>query len=306
MITAPGVYDLPAEAYHADPCPTPSLSASIAHELLSRSPRHAWQAHPRLSPQHEPEHRAEFDIGHAAHALVLGDERRFAIIDATDYRTAAAKAARDAAYAAGAVPLLPHQHEAAVAMARAVRAQLDRHEARGAFTDGKPEQTIAWQEPGGVWCRSRLDWLPNRITRGTIIFDFKSSTNAEPAAWSRTKIAAFGFDLQAGFYLRGLRALGHPETLRFAFVVAEVEPPHAMSVVGLSPAMMALADAKVERAIDIWRECVATNTWPAYTPRIAWAEGNSWDDVRWQERVAREERPTPAALEAARNWQAPL
>lgn len=304
MITAPGAYDLPADAYHADPCPTPSLSASVAHELLSRSPRHAWQAHPRLNPAHEPEHRAEFDIGHAAHALVLGDERRFAIIDAADYRTAAAKAARDAAYAAGAVPLLPHQYEAAVAMARAVRAQLDRHEARDAFRDGKPEQTIAWQEPGGVWCRSRLDWLPSRMTRSTIIFDFKSTTNAEPAAWSRSKLEAMGYDVQAAFYLRGLRALG-PE-VRFAFVVAEVAPPFALSVIGLPPEVIALAEQKVDHAIAVWRQCMATGEWPAYPARICWADPQPWSEARWQERVARDPKPRPAELEAAMNWQRPL
>lgn len=306
MIEAPGIYDILAEAYHADCCPAPSLSASVAHELLSRSPRHAWQAHPRLNPAHEPEHRAEFDIGHAAHALMLGDDRaRFVIVEAADYRTAAAKVARDAAYAAGAIPLLPHQYDAAVRMASAARLQLDGHEARDAFRAGKPEQTIAWRE-GDVWCRARLDWLPDRITRATIIYDFKSTTNAEPAAWSRSKIEAMGYDVQAAFYLRGLRALGHPDTLRFAFVVAETEPPHALSVIGLPPEAMALAQQKVEHAIAVWRQCLATGDWPAYPTRICWADPNPWSEARWQERQARDPKPAPAALEAAMAWQAPL
>lgn len=304
-IEAPGVYDMPADAYHADPCPQPSLSASVAHELLSRSPRHAWQAHPRLNPAHEPEHRTEFDLGHAAHALVLGDERRFQIIDAADYRTAAAKAAREAAYSAGAIPLLPHQYEAARAMARALRAQLEQHEARDAFTQGQPERTIAWRE-GGLWMRARLDWWPATIGDQTIIYDFKSTTNAEPAAWSRAKIEAMGFDLQAAFYLRGMRALGYPASLRFAFVVAEVDAPHALSVVGLPPAVMALGDDKVEHAIALWRRCVETNTWPGYPSRICWAEPNPWSEARWQERQARDPKPRPPALEAAMAWQAPL
>ena len=304
-IEAPGVYDMPADAYHADPCPQPSLSASVAHELLSRSPRHAWQAHPRLNPAHEPEHRTEFDLGHAAHALVLGDERRFAVIDAADYRAGAARAAREAAYAAGAIPLLPHQYEATRAMARALRAQLEQHEARDAFTQGQPERTIAWRE-GDVWCRARLDWLPNTLTRATIITDLKSTTNAEPAAWSRSKLEAMGYDVQAAFYLRGLRALGHPDTLRFAFVVVEVDPPHALSVIGLPPAVMALAEQKVEHAIATWRECLRTNVWPAYPTRICWADPTPWSEARWAERVARDPKPTPAALEAAMAWQAPM
>ena len=41
--------------YHADPAPEPSLSRSLAHTLLTRSPRHAWQAHPRLNPAWLPD-----------------------------------------------------------------------------------------------------------------------------------------------------------------------------------------------------------------------------------------------------------
>jgi len=35
QVTAPGVYDIPAEAYHADPVPGGSLSASGARDLLN-------------------------------------------------------------------------------------------------------------------------------------------------------------------------------------------------------------------------------------------------------------------------------
>jgi hypothetical protein len=36
MIDQPGVYDIPAEQYHADPCPQPSLSAAIRLYVLER------------------------------------------------------------------------------------------------------------------------------------------------------------------------------------------------------------------------------------------------------------------------------
>src|SRR5262245_50563917 len=71
MIDGPGIYDIPLAEYLADPCPAPSLSASIAHILLSQSPRHAWEAHPRLNPHYEPEEAEAFDLGTAAHAYLL-------------------------------------------------------------------------------------------------------------------------------------------------------------------------------------------------------------------------------------------
>lgn len=82
-ITVPGVYpDIPEADYHADPCPTPSLSSSIGKELVNRSPWHAWTKHPRLNPEVEPDNRASFDLGSAAHAFMLADKQRFKIIDA--------------------------------------------------------------------------------------------------------------------------------------------------------------------------------------------------------------------------------
>ena len=40
----PGIHNLSAEVYHADPCVKPSLSSSIANVLLQQSPLHAWMA----------------------------------------------------------------------------------------------------------------------------------------------------------------------------------------------------------------------------------------------------------------------
>ena len=44
-IELPGVYDMPAEDYHADPCLEPSLSASIAKTMIFDTPWHVWTKH---------------------------------------------------------------------------------------------------------------------------------------------------------------------------------------------------------------------------------------------------------------------
>src|SRR5690606_1065600 len=62
------------------------------------------------------------DLGRAAHAIVLeGDESPIVAVDADSYRTAAARAQRDAARAAGKIPLLPHELATVRAMAAALR-----------------------------------------------------------------------------------------------------------------------------------------------------------------------------------------
>jgi hypothetical protein len=70
VITQPGVYDLPADVYHADPVPAElggSLSSSGAKLLLPPSCPAIYQwarTHPTYSDA--------FDFGHAAHKKVLG------------------------------------------------------------------------------------------------------------------------------------------------------------------------------------------------------------------------------------------
>ena len=159
-IDRPGIYELTMAEYLADPVgPAPSLSASIAHLLISRSPAHARRQHPRLSPDFVPEESDAFDLGTAAHAYVLEGGFNLEIIDALDWRTQAARAARDAARAAGKTPVLAHRFVLVQAMAEAAREQLARHAARPIpLTNGQAERTLVWQEEG-VWCRARLDWL---------------------------------------------------------------------------------------------------------------------------------------------------
>src|SRR5438132_1009339 len=83
--------------YFADPCEQPSLSVSIATELILRSPLHAWQIHPRLGGLRRPTTEA-MENGTLIHALLLGKgENRIAVLDVKDFRTNAAKEARDAA-----------------------------------------------------------------------------------------------------------------------------------------------------------------------------------------------------------------
>ena len=68
MINTPGIYEIPATEYHADPCPEPSLSASVARTLIDRSPLHAWMQHPRMAGQQDRESQAtRMSLGTAAH-----------------------------------------------------------------------------------------------------------------------------------------------------------------------------------------------------------------------------------------------
>lgn len=277
---APGTYDMPAAAYHADPCEQPSLSASVAALLCQRSPKHAWAAHPRLNPAHERVDKQVFDVGTASHAMLLQGEDICEPVDAPDWRTKVAREARDAIRERGKIPLLLDQWERVREMVAAVRPQLELVDAAPPLlAAGKAEQTLVWQERG-VTCRARLDWLHDDRRA---IDDLKStSRSAHPADWARSSLWGIGADIQAAFYRRGLRALTGADA-DFRWCVVETAPPYAVSVISLSQSALALANDKVNWAITTWGECLRSGNWPAYGTEVAYAEAPPWEEARWLE-----------------------
>jgi hypothetical protein len=278
VLTNNGIYSMPADIYHADPCKAPSLSASIATVLCTQSPAHARHAHPRLNPDFKREVEDKFDLGSAAHDVLLEGAENVAVIDASDFRTKDAKAARDIARAANKIPILKHRWDSVLEMVNAIRSQLMRHQdGRELFSHGAAEQTLVWQEPdyGGIWCRARADYL-----RGNQISDLKTtSASAEPDAWTRTMFG-MGSDIQAAFYLRGLKAItGHDGAFRFC--VVEAYAPYALSVVALDPGALVMAQKKCLYALETWHRCLESNEWPGYPTRTCYAEMPPYLEAAW-------------------------
>jgi PDDEXK-like domain of unknown function (DUF3799) len=270
-------------AYHRDETgrDQPSLSKSILHLLLEQSPAHAWAAHPKLNPDFEAKDEARFDIGTASHSILLEGVDKIEVCPYPDWRTKAAQEQRDEARANGLVPLLVDQAQTVRAMIAAIRSQLEQHDCRPVpFTDGKPEQTIVWEEDG-VLCRALVDWIRDDLVA---VDDLKTtSASADPRAWTRRTMWTIGAGIQARWYQRGMKAV-HGVEPDFRFVVAETSPPYAISVVDLAPAAIALADAQIDYGLTIWKECLATDTWPAYPRQVASAEPPAWMEADWLER----------------------
>ena len=289
MTLAPGIHTISSEDYHADPCEQPSLSASIAAVITSRSSLHAWAAHPRLNPAYERKEESKYDVGTAAHAILL-EGRPFdevaEIVEAKDWRTNDAKEARDAARASGRIPLLAKDANAVCAMLDAALDQLDAHEASPRpFVDGQPEQALVWEEDG-VTCRALVDWLHDGQRA---ISDYKTtSASADPEKWSRTAFT-IGADVQTAFHLRGLRMLTGIHG-SMVYVVQETYPPYALSVNALSPGALAVGQRKVEYALAVWKRCLDADYWPGYPARVAYAEAPAWEEAHWLERELREEQ----------------
>jgi hypothetical protein len=307
-ITKPGCFDIAADVYHSDPCPQPSLSASIAVTLLDQSPRHAWTAHPRLNDASKAEEKGAFDLGAAAHALILEGKDRVQVIDAADWRTKAAKEARANAYANGKHPLLPHQRDVVVAMAENCFQQLDLTEdCISALRGGAAEQTWIWRS-GKTWIRCRPDWY---IKDGPhVVYDYKTTGgSAHPDTWSK-RLYDFGSDLRAALYLEGAREILGWDDAVYRFVVQEDKAPFALSVIQLSPQAIDLGLRRWEKSLAIWAACVESDSWPGYPQQIAFIDAPPWEETKWSERVGRDEFmerfDDRSALKTLIDWQAPV
>lgn len=279
MITEPGIYtDIPEREYHADPVgPSPSLSSSIAKLMVLKSPRHAWLEHPRLNKAKALEiEKADRkrDVGTATHKLVLGAGKTIKTLNFSDYKGGPARKARDEALAAGMVPLLADDLDRAEGAAKAIRAEIVGTQLEGIFDDGDPEVTLVWRDVGGIWCRSRLDFLPRAARQGGFITvpDIKTNGGADLDKWNRTAFD-IGANIQAAFYERGLRALiPNIRKLEFLFAVAEQEEPHGVKVFGIGGEALEKARGYVDLAMKAWAACITAGSWPGYSKSTTWLD----------------------------------
>jgi hypothetical protein len=259
----PGVYGgMPAAAYLADPVPGGSLSASGARLLTPPScpARFRWHADNNGRPP-----KNEFDFGHAAHKEVLGDGAPVVVVDARDWRTKAAREAKEKARADGHTPLLADDWVTVQAMAAALR----RHPIAGALFEpgtGLPEQTLIWRdEETGVMRRARLDWLRDPNGGRLIIPDYKSCQSASPEAAGKA-LHSHGYYRQAPWYCDGATALGlaGDDEPAFLLVMQEKTAPYLVATYQPDPFAMQAGRALNRRAVDIYRRCQESGYWPGY------------------------------------------
>lgn len=272
---------LSADAYHADR--TTVSSTGLRALLPPGCP--AQYAYDRDNPA--PPKR-EFDFGHAAHQMILGDGPDIDVLDFDTYLTKAAKEARDEARAMGAVPLLRHEYERLEAMVDAVR----QHPIAGplfAPGTGVAERSMYWTDPAtGVRCRIRPDWLRHREENGRlIVVDLKTARAVDPDALQRA-VYEHGYHAQAAFYLAGVKAHGlhGDQEPAFIFAFQSKTAPYLIHLVELDFPALALGAARNERALQIYADCERTGIWPGFNDRITYLPLPPYAEKRDQEEYA--------------------
>lgn len=293
-ISEPGIFTtMKPSDYFADPCPTPSVTQSVIKTLVNKSAWHAWVDHPRLNPNHESNEDTKFNIGNAAHTHLLGRGKDLVVVQADDWRTKAAQAAKAEANAAGKTAVLAEQDERAREMAAAALDQL----AELKDDDGVPliadwsgngdgEVVIAWRE-GDLWFRSMIDWLPRHRR---VLWDYKTTiASAAPHALPN-KMADDGWCIQAAMHERGMAILD-PDNVgrrKHRFVCQEAQFPYALTVTQITEGPMTMGRKQLEFGLDIWRRSMSVGThveaWPGYGREIQYPEFPGFKETKWLER----------------------
>ena len=266
-IDEPGVYDLSDADYQSDPCAEISLRSSLAWRLIDKgsTPAHAAHNCARLNPDYEPEQKPAFDLGKAAHRLLLGKGSDYAIVHHNDYRKRKARDERAGIRAAGKVPLKQDEAAQVRAMAsaatRQIQALIDAGTIEKSPFDGvNTERVIVWRD-NGVLCRAMLDGLS---IDGDIVSEFKTEgQSADKELW-QWKARKLGYIFRLAFYRRGLEALKLAYSPSFHVFVQEIAAPHLLAFYRIDDELIAREDERVRRALKIWRRCLERNEWPGY------------------------------------------
>lgn len=249
----PGIhYGIPDDEYRT----IPGLSSTGIKEMLKSPAHYQWSLKHRRD-------RIAFDVGHAAHAKILGvglgviayPDEHLTPSGAVSTKAATVQWAADQR-AAGLVPVSPDQLAAVDAMAEAVA----RHPIAGPlFTGGHPEVSLLWDDPiTGVRCKGRIDYL-----RPDVAVDLKTARTADPRRIN-SPAAAYGYAEQAVHYSNGITATRGDEEVTFYQVFVETDAPHFVSVVRLDDWFIDIATDRVREAINTYHQCQKTGEWPGY------------------------------------------
>lgn len=280
MITQPGIYDLTAEEYHADPCETASLSSSGIRTLLNATPAHFAAQHPRLTrwPEYARKGTKAQDRGTVIHSMLLGKGGEWIARDCTEFANkdgspsqtwggAEAKGWKADMTAQGVCVISRDEEADYLAIAEIARQAL--RQRFPWWDEGQSEQTIVWQRQtayGPISCRAMIDRLaPNHIA----MVDAKSTELSIGREALRVKIGKMGDDITAAWYIDGLRAATavhgvFPPPAGYFFAHMEVVPPFSVRIDSLVDWWLDDARAAITTACDTFARCLYSGEWPSH------------------------------------------
>jgi hypothetical protein len=221
-------------------------------KAMGRSPAHCLHA---MRSPYEP--TVAMRLGSGAHSLLLGGQ---------DIATFTGKVRRGKEWAdfcdAHPNDLILNEQESETAHAIADAVKADPIAQRVLYQPGTIyERTIEWDWEG----------RPFRCTpdaRGPFhLVDLKTTRDAEPEAFQRQAIK-LGYHAQLALYALAIEQATGVRPRDVYIVAVESKPPHAVTVLELTPRALEAGEKLCRRWLDRFKECQASGEWPGYTTSL--------------------------------------
>ncbi|MCJ1709281.1 PD-(D/E)XK nuclease-like domain-containing protein [Microbacterium sp. VKM Ac-2923] len=239
-------HDVPEGAYHAHP----ALSSTQLKWLLDSAARY------RYNKDHPQPFKKALDVGSATHVLVLGVGWGVVELDYPDFRTKAAQAARDEAYAANEIPMLSKDMAIVRGMAEAVLSDPDARE----VLEGSSREVsvVARDAAAGLDLRCRFDVFQDDLS---LVGDLKTSANRATKAGFSKAVADFKYDVSHEHYLDTLQLVAgeRPEK---RYIVVEKEAPYFTAVFKLSDDEIQMGRKEARYARAVLMSSLESGIWP--------------------------------------------
>ena len=241
-------------AYHA----RSELSSTGARRILDSPARYRyWANHPQPT-------KASFDLGHAAHAKILGVGAGIIVYPAEHLTPSGNVSTKKETVAweqeqraLGLVPIGRSDARRVDAMAEAVLADPD---ARVILERALGREVTIITNVDGVPVRARFD-----VYDGTRAADLKTATDASPKGFN-TSVGRYGYHIQEAWYGDAHHAETGTFLQDFKFIVVETRAPYLVGVYDLDFMWEDIAKTRTKQARETWLRCTETGVWPGYTP----------------------------------------
>lgn len=285
MIDKMGLYpNITAREYHAEICPEPAFTSTIAKLLINGTPADAAYCHPAITPDHLVKGASpEMEFGDVAHQLALGKGSGFIISPYDDFRTKDAQLWKKS-QPDGVTIIKPDVFAKAEAAADIMRTAIESRllaiaRARGFTTkiEYATEVVAACQiqtPSGPIWARIMMDVWCEQLG---VIMDPKFSKVIRDGALE-AHMTKMGWDIQGALYplVMGIVRPDLEGRISFVNLVVHPEPPHLSRAVQMDEGWRYSSEMEVARAARTWGECLKTGVFPGYSYGIETVSARPW------------------------------
>ena len=257
----PGIYSIAAERYHA----AAGVSKSMLDILAEKTP-----AHLIAYLNGEKEETEAMRFGTILHrALLEPDTYKDAFHVKPEGMRFSTKAGMEWQSAHQDKPCLTSDN--ATAIERMVSAVHTHPFAKRLLAGALPEQSIFVEDSHGTLRKSRLDAL----TKGNVIPDIKTTESAALDNFERS-VSRYRLHVQAAYYLDNCNLAGIDKQ-SFFFICVEKTPPYAVRCLQLMPEVIMYGRTLYQRDLQVYRNCVETDRWPAYEDTFTECALPTWE-----------------------------